>query len=82
MSDQKSGGHDSSAKFSAPKRLLSGWLGYVAIALTIAVAISVTIYVLSQGFNGGILILVWIVVGGFGAIFLARRQAERSSGES
>jgi len=62
-------------------RLLSGWVGYVAIASTIAVALFVTIFVLARGINGGILFLVWIVVGGFGAIFLARRQAERSFGD-
>jgi hypothetical protein len=62
-----------------PREFLGGRLGYAALALTIAVAIVLTVYVIVQGIDGSILFLIWIGFGGFAIIFLARRHAERSA---
>jgi hypothetical protein len=77
MSDQKQEGLDDSGLQYPPRELLGGKLGYVAIAISIAIAIAFTIYVVVQGLGGGILFLVWIVIGGFAALFLARRLTQR-----
>lgn len=78
MSDQKQEGPDGSASQYSPRELLGGKLGYVAIAISIATAIAFTICVVIEGLDGAILFLVWLVIGGFTAIFLARRQTQRS----
>jgi hypothetical protein len=64
---------------SAPTEVLHGAGGYVAIVISIALCIGMTIYVLAAGLDGSILFLLWIVVGGFAFIFLARRLTQRSN---
>lgn len=55
------------------RELLAGWLGWAAIGVYLAMTVAITVYVLATGLNGAILFLLWIVGGGFVAVFVARR---------
>jgi hypothetical protein len=78
VSHPKQDGPDGSSSQYPLRELLGGKVGYVAIAVSLAIAIAFTIYAVVQGLGGGILFLIWIVVGGFAAIFFARRLTQRS----
>jgi hypothetical protein len=78
VSDQKQERPDGSASHYPPRELLGGKLGYVAVAISLVIAIAFTIYAVVQGLGGGILFLIWIVIGGFAAMFFARRLTQGS----
>lgn len=64
-------GHSDAA--DQPREVLGGRRGYIAIGVSIAFCLGITVYVLTAGLDGRILFLLWIVIGGFAAIFIARR---------